>query len=74
VTTSVECDFLVTPTSQRNIESLVLAICRQSPILLLGSSGVGKTATIDYIAKLTGNHGTMTHKSSSFLTLWFELK
>lgn len=54
---SVENDFLVTPTARRNIESLALAICRQSPILLLGSSGVGKTATIEYLAKITGNHG-----------------
>ena len=45
-----------TPTFEKNLQGLALAVCRGNPILLQGVTGSGKTALIDYIASLTGNY------------------
>jgi len=44
-----------TTTSQRNLQSLALALCQNNPILLEGVTGAGKTTLIDHLARITGN-------------------
>jgi len=53
-------NLVMTPTTQRNIESLTLAISQGAPILLQGPPGSGKTSAVDYLSKVTGNHSTFT--------------
>ena len=46
-----------TDTTIENLKALALAVCQRNPILLEGTTGSGKTALIDELACLTGNHG-----------------
>ena len=45
---------VITPTVQRNIESLFSALVTETPWLLEGDTGVGKTATVTEAARLIG--------------------
>eukprot|EP00899_Mesostigma_viride_P010035 jgi/Mesvir1/19032/Mv12798-RA.1 len=44
-----------TPTTVRNLHAIVLALCRQQPLLLEGPTGAGKSALLNEVARLTGN-------------------
>ena len=50
--------FTYTPTSERNLRSLALAVCQGKPILLQGLTGAGKTVLVEQLAHLTRNTGT----------------
>ncbi|XP_064629159.1 midasin-like [Lineus longissimus] len=47
-------DIVPVPSTQRNLRSLALAVSSGSPVLLQGPVGSGKTALVEYLAKLTG--------------------
>ncbi|KAG7401289.1 AAA ATPase midasin [Phytophthora boehmeriae] len=53
---SVCTDPLVpTPSTKRNLQSLAIALGLKRPVLVAGSGGCGKTATIRELARLSGN-------------------
>ena len=45
-----------TPTAEKNMRSLALAVRQRNPVLLEGVAGSGKTALVTELARLTGNH------------------
>ncbi|GBG67612.1 hypothetical protein CBR_g742 [Chara braunii] len=47
---------VLTKTTVKNLEALVLGLCQRRPILLEGPPGVGKSVLIDEVARITGNH------------------
>eukprot|EP00850_Spirogloea_muscicola_P001040 SM000004S14910 [mRNA] locus=s4:133208:176671:- [translate_table: standard] len=46
---------VLTTTTSNNLEAIAIALCRRRPVLLEGPSGVGKSALIDEVARLTDN-------------------
>lgn len=49
--------FVYSDTTERNLSKLALAVSQSHPVLLEGGNGVGKTAIIEEISRLTGNDG-----------------
>lgn len=49
-TTPISSDVVLTPSTVNNLKSLVLAVSSNSPVLLSGSYGSGKTMIISYLA------------------------
>ncbi|KAK9809153.1 hypothetical protein WJX72_010301 [[Myrmecia] bisecta] len=45
-----------TATAQRTLEAAALALCQGQPLLLEGPPGCGKSAVLEELARLTGNH------------------
>ena len=43
-----------TQSSLALLEKVSVCVARSEPVLLVGETGVGKTATISYLAQLTG--------------------
>lgn len=50
---------VLTPTTRRNLEAVSLGLCQGCPVLLEGPPGVGKSAIIDEVARVTGNHNVI---------------
>eukprot|EP00897_Mesotaenium_endlicherianum_P007207 jgi/Mesen1/6514/ME000332S05520 len=50
---------VMTPTTVKNLEAVVLGLCQKRPLLLEGPAGAGKSTLIDEAARLTGNHDIM---------------
>eukprot|EP00850_Spirogloea_muscicola_P001971 SM000007S20931 [mRNA] locus=s7:964636:998915:+ [translate_table: standard] len=48
-------NMVLTTTTSNNLEAIAIALCRRRPVLLEGPSGVGKSALIDEVARLTDN-------------------
>ena len=46
--------------ARKNLEAVALALCRGKPLLLEGPAGVGKSATLEEVARLTGNDDFVT--------------
>jgi midasin len=50
---------ILTSTTQRNLEAVALGLCQGRPVLLEGPPGAGKSAIIDEVARVTGNHNVI---------------
>lgn len=46
--------FAPTRVSMRLLEKMTAAVCRREPVLLVGETGTGKTAAVQYLAKCVG--------------------
>ena len=46
--------FAHTQSSLALLERVAVCVARSEPVLLVGETGVGKTATISHLARLTG--------------------
>ena len=52
---SVSCRLYAhTQSSLALLEKVSVCVAKNEPVLLVGETGVGKTATINYLAELTG--------------------
>lgn len=49
--------FAATRPSAVLLEQLAVCVSRGEPVLLVGETGTGKTSTVQYLAKLTGELG-----------------
>lgn len=48
-------DLVLVDSTCHNLRSLALAVASQSPVLLEGPIGCGKTALVEYMAAITGH-------------------
>ena len=49
-----------TRSARRNLEATALALCQGRPLLLEGPAGSGKSATLEEVARATGNADFVT--------------
>ncbi|KAG4301503.1 hypothetical protein PCK1_002429 [Pneumocystis canis] len=56
---SDDTNFVITPVSQKNLQSFVKMLLIQKPILLLGPYGSGKTFMVESVAKMLGNYDNL---------------
>lgn len=56
--TIVDNDIVPVPSMEENLRCLALAVASKKSVCLQGSVGCGKTALVEYLAKITGNWKT----------------
>ncbi|KAG5519126.1 hypothetical protein PMAC_002214 [Pneumocystis sp. 'macacae'] len=56
---STNTDFVMTPTSQKNLKNFSKMLLNQKPVLLLGPLGSGKTFIVESVTKMLGNYDNL---------------
>ncbi|CCJ30509.1 unnamed protein product [Pneumocystis jirovecii] len=56
---STNTDFVITPSSQKNLKNFAKMLLSQKPVLLLGPFGSGKTFIVESITKMLGNYDSL---------------
>ncbi|KAL5697769.1 hypothetical protein ACHQM5_028886 [Ranunculus cassubicifolius] len=57
----LECPFFLTSAVKKSFEMVLMAVSQKWPVLLNGPTGSGKTAVVNYLAKVSGNRVLSIH-------------